>query len=417
MTSLTAFSQETDPLERNTDRVKYLDKTFRIDTTSNYYVDKVIRIIQYNDGSWEGLYCKYYQILDKRTGGLVRIIDVRQVMRRLGFSIVQGSDLTKIMPSESLNEEVLMFGAERTLVAVNMKSGQLLYHHKNSKDALLPFAADEEYFLTRGSLDFGTEDPVFQTLLGIVVFDKEFNEVLRVTHNDEKGRHVKSLGKGKFRINFKSGFLELTVHELLGLPKQELSKYSIEGKTVSIGNGAIKIFDEGWFEAQLMPSFTKKDFFAHPVTWKILDDSIPKGEYMIQEGSNFFPKYSTIKVEDNGIKSVIKREDEILPSLKSTARIRFNIETLTKDSKKMIVNKWDGSFRDNPISDGVFNIKWSDYLPVGETVKVENGKLVLTSPHLKFTEAEQKLIFQYPGFNSSHSGFLTSHGLKLSFSK
>ncbi len=391
-----------------------VDKAFeRIGINDKLAYQKVICAQQYNAESWESVYVKYYDIIDKSTGKRISRTDVQQIFKSLGLenSIANGRHNAEghgAMASDS----ILIIDP---FIIINSKTGKVIRYFPEYKlNGLRPIFATEKYFSFRGN----------ENSKGFLsVFDRRnFKEVVRILfdYDETKGGEFKEASPGLYRIEFNTGYLELNAKNLIDSNvKNIISDTTINSRAVTIGKNVIKIVDTGAFNVELCPWYSySKVFTVNTKTSTVQDFSLPDDEYYIDEivGFNKRP-FSSFIFENNKLKAFSYALDE-----HKTFRYYFDsLETISfrahpKTSYKLTIDKWDGSIKNgDAIEDGNYFLRSSNYLEEGKMITIKDQKIDVQKPYLKRISNDSFYLFKYQGFNAGGSFAMDANCLKIKF--
>lgn len=281
------YSQELDPLEKKQNGISYSDWSVRYDTTELYYVDLVFRVINYNGKPAETLYTRYVDFFDRQSSKRIKRIEMQQVLRKVGFKVIEGRDYTKTYFNKcAVNDRFLAFsGKDGGMVAIDIHTDQILYDHRNREDSVWPFWANQDFSMATLIEKPTTEDGFDKS--GYVIFDKNFKIVAKITYNINLGKHshinngIMSIpSSNEFYNQTKAtNFIDINLTLLNAIHQVRENSYSIEDHGVSIGNGLIKIRDSGVVVVKVKG--IKGEFYFDKFSGRVVMGSIPDGTYDI----------------------------------------------------------------------------------------------------------------------------------------
>jgi hypothetical protein len=285
--SVNCLAQEIDPLERSQNGISYSDRSVRYDTTKSYYVNLVFRVINYNGKPAETLYNRYVDLSDKQSGTLVKRVDIQQVLRKAGFKTIEGRDHTKTYFVRcAVNDHFVAFsGKDGGMVAVDIRTDQIVYNHKNREDSVWPFWANEEFSMATIIEKRTSEDGFDKS--SYALFDKNFKIVAKISYNLNIGKHghIKS---GIMLIPSSNEFynqvgavnyIEINLGLLSKINSLQANNYTTEDHGVSIGSGLIRIRDSGVIVVKVKG--VNGEFYFDKFNGGIVLGSIPDGTYDI----------------------------------------------------------------------------------------------------------------------------------------
>lgn len=324
--STNLLAQEIDPEERQTRQLTYSDVDRIIDSTNLYRIHFVFRKLGYAGGGGEFLYTKYVDYYDKTTNKIVSRLDIREILTRAGYKVIDGIDQTKTKATLYAASDTHFSFDTNTMgmVSVDIRTKEITYNHLGKNGKLTPFWGNNDFIV---ALLYEDCDGTKSFCKSFVVLDANYHTILKISYNKlDVGLKSTIKKNGIIQLPVKAPYIiEFNTTLLNKLSQISPQDFKVNGYDGDIFNGLLKFHDTGLYSANLKaispdnsgstPMYVKVEI--DKATGTIVSDSkIPDGLYKIV-WSDYLKVESFIEISGNKfppsppISEVIKSPDKI----------------------------------------------------------------------------------------------------------
>lgn len=324
--STNLLAQEVDPQERQTNQLTYSDVDRVIDSTNLYRIHFVFRKLGYAGGGGEFLYTKYVDYYDKATHKLVSRLDIREILKRAGYKVIDGIDQTKSLATlYAASDTHFTFGTnDMGMVSVDIRTKAITYNHLGKDGKLTPFWGNNDFIL---ALLYEDRNGTEMFCKSFVILDTNYRTVLKISYNKlDVGLKSTIKKSGIIQLPVKAPYIiEFNTTLLNKLSQINPQDFKVNGYDGNILNGLLKFHDTGLYSVNLKAispdnsgstqAYSKIE--VDKATGAIVSDSkVPDGRYKIL-WSDYLKTDSFVEVVENKlpplppIPEVITSEDKI----------------------------------------------------------------------------------------------------------